>query len=39
MYHQFVSQHKGVLHMQLLNSEHLWTADAALHAKMQLFLW
>lgn len=37
-YHEFLSKHKGVLHMQLLNHEHLWSADAAVHAKMQGFL-
>lgn len=39
MYQEFLSATQGVLHMQLLNHEHLWTADAQVHAQMQLFLW
>jgi hypothetical protein len=38
-YHEFISKHKDVLHMQLLNHEHLWTADAHIHKQMQVFLW
>eukprot|EP00775_Hariotina_reticulata_P012551 gene12551-12684_t len=38
MYGEFVSKRKDVLHIQLLNSEHMWTQDAPMHAKMQLFL-
>jgi hypothetical protein len=28
----------GILHMQLLNSEHMWTHDAHLHARVDAFL-
>lgn len=39
MYPEFVSQRKGVLHMQLVDPAHFWTSDTHLHAKMQVFLW
>lgn len=39
VYREFLSKRKGVLHMQLLNHEHLWTQDADVHARMQAFLW
>lgn len=39
MYQEFLSKQKDVLHMQLLNHEHLWSNDAHVHAKMQVFLW
>jgi hypothetical protein len=39
MYPQFVSQRKSVMHMQLVDPAHFLTADAQLHAKMQVFLW
>lgn len=39
MYQEFVSTDKSVLHMQLLNHEHLWSSDAHIHQKMQVFLW
>ena len=39
MYREFLSKHKGVLHLMLLNHEHLFTQDADVHAKMQVFIW
>lgn len=38
MYSQFVSRAPGVLHMQLLNAEHMWARDAALHERMDAWL-
>jgi hypothetical protein len=38
MYKEFLTRQAGVLHMQLLNSEHMWTADEAQHARIGLFL-
>lgn len=38
VYREFLSKQKDVLHIQLLNHEHLWTQDADVHAKMQVFL-
>lgn len=38
-YQEFLSSDKGVLHLQLLNHEHLWSNDAHVHAKMQVFIW
>jgi hypothetical protein len=32
------SSSSGVLHLQLLNSEHMWTRDAHLHARVDAFL-
>jgi hypothetical protein len=39
LYQEFLSAQRGVLHMQLVNAEHFWSADAAVHARMNVFLW
>jgi hypothetical protein len=38
MYPDFISRRPGVLHLQLLNAEHMWARDAALHRQMNAFL-
>jgi len=38
MHEEFLSKQPGVLHMQLVNAEHLYLKDAKLHKKMDAFL-
>lgn len=38
MHPEFISSQSGVLHVMLVNAEHLWKADEKLHKAMDAFL-
>lgn len=38
MYSEFVSKSPQVLYLHLLNSEHMWQVDEAMHSKVDVFL-
>lgn len=38
IYQDFISSQPGVLHLHLVNHEHLWTRDAHLHKQVDYFL-
>lgn len=38
MYESFYTKQPGVLHLQLVNAEHLYVKDAAMHRRMDAFL-